>query len=68
MWNPIETAPKDKNILLKQECGKSIPMIVIGEISTFKGKNVIFFNAAYEDTVRLFTGKDYIEPTEWAEI
>ena len=70
-WKLIDEAPKDKDILLKQYFdGISLPLIVIGEVITFKEKLHYLWKGPYEDTVKIYLEEcgDEFLPTHWASI
>lgn len=70
-WKPIDEAPEDEDILLKQHFnGISLPLIVIGEVITFKEKLHYLWKGPYEDTVKVYLeelGGEFL-PTHWASM
>jgi len=55
MFNPISEAPLDTLIIFKKVF-KDIetPLIVVGEVVTFKGKIHHLYRGGYEETIHLY--------------
>jgi hypothetical protein len=57
-WQPIETAPEDTLILLyKAFDGFETPCVVVGELSTHKGRLHHLWCGPYAGTINVFNGE-----------
>ena len=54
-WLPISEAPEDQLILLRKDFdGLETPMIVVGEVTTFRGEKHQLWRGPYDQTVKDF--------------
>ena len=69
-WNTIDTCPEDKLVLLRKDfSGVETPMVVVGELTTFKGKVHHLWRGPYEGTVKEFSNIGFKEHfTHWADL
>jgi len=55
-WLPIEDAPEDTLILLRKDFEDvDTPLIVVGEVTTFKGSKHYLWRGPYEGVIKEFS-------------
>ena len=69
-WKSIETAPEDVLILLRKDFpGVETPMVVVGMVTSFKGKVHHLWNGPYDGVVNEFGRIGNSETfTHWLEL
>ena len=69
-WKPISEAPEDTLILLRKDFPSvETPMVVVGEVITFKGQKHHLWRGPYDQTVKDFSSVGESETfTHYAEI
>ena len=69
-WKPIKEAPEDTLVLLRKDFPNVItPMVVVGEVTTFKGQQHHLWRGPYDQTVKEFSSVGESETfTHYAEI
>lgn len=59
-WQPIETAPMDTLVLLRKDFkGTETPLVVVGEVITFKGVVHHLWRGGYDACVKIY--KDEVD-------
>ena len=70
VWKPISEAPEDTLILLRKDFDSvETPLVVVGEVITFKGKKHHLWRGPYDQTIKDFSSVGDSETfTHYAEI
>ena len=58
-WKTIDTVPQDKLVLLRKNFKNAeTPLIVVGEVFTFKGKVHHAWRGAYDESINIYKKVD----------